>query len=364
MISDLFLNHFTIFNIGINFIEVTLELIIFLFFLLNARKEKTEKGIQGAVSINFSLAFLSFAIGRSFFIIWDYFSQNSLFRVLAWPVMSLGVIFVFIVYFRVFEIYLPRLRVYISIMIPLGVSLMVILFIFVFVLKSTLGIYLIISVPLTALCIPPVYAFTKCFIEQGGEIRKYMVLVMVGLLISLFGYLFGSSEPYYVAELGRLIKVTGHTTFVIGIILFAIGFWSIPSIKELDWREKMRHLYIIMEGGANIYDQSFIEEGKTFESESDLIAGGLSGITNLIQEMTKSAERVEVIKQKDLRILIKYGQFVTAALIAEDDLEILHSKLKSLVEDFESLFQYILPEWKGDLEVFSPVKVMVEKIFQ
>ncbi|MFX0134706.1 MAG: hypothetical protein ACFFDN_13785 [Candidatus Hodarchaeota archaeon] len=94
-----------------------------------------------------------------------------------------------------------------------------------------------------------------------------------------------------------------------------------------------------------------------------MIAGSISGISSIIQELTRSKERIEVIKQKDLKILLKYGKFVTAALIAEEDLEILHSKLKMLIDEFETLFQYVLPKWKGDLDVFSPVKVMVERIF-
>ncbi|NVM01311.1 MAG: hypothetical protein HWN67_03185, partial [Candidatus Helarchaeota archaeon] len=176
----------------------------------------------------------------------------------------------------------------------------------------------------------------------------------------LLGQIISSSHSYINVEFSSIIKITGQNIFVLGIILFAVGFWGIPTLKEFEWREKMRHLYLIMEGGINVYDQAFITEKGL---ESDLIAGGISGISSLIQELTKSKERVEVIKQKDLKILLKYGTYITAALLSEEDLEILHSKLKSLVEEFENLFQYVLPDWKGDLEVFSPAKVMVERIF-
>ena len=360
MLFDTLLNPAVVFNIGINFVEISLELMLFLFFFLNARKGKTEKGLHGTLSIRFSLSFLFLAIQRSLYILWDYIFKDSLIRVIAWIFMFLGTVFVMLVFYHVFDKYLPKLKLFLSIAIPTGATIFTIYFIFVFILQNTLfNLFIFASMGGLILFIP-IYAFAKVFIEKGRELRKYIVTIMIGLLFLFFGNIIASLHGYINPDHSLTVKAVGHVIFVLGIILFGIGFWGIPSLKEIEWREKMRHLYLINEGGVNLYDQSFMVEE---DLESDLIAGSISGISSLIQELTRSKERVEVIKQKDLKILLKYGTYVTVALIADEDLEILHLKLKMLIEEFESLFQYVLPKWKGDLDVFSPVKVMVERIF-
>ncbi len=360
MVFEFLPNVIIILNIGINFIEVALELQIFILFISNARKGLSEKGIHGPLNIRFGLSSLFLTLGRISFIIWDYIIQNSLARITAWIFTFLGIIFIGFVFYRVFDKYLPKLKLYLTLSVLIGIAIFFIYFIFIFLLKMTLLIYFIFAVLTGLLVFPLIYAFTKCFIEIGSEFRKYIVAIMIGLFASVTGYLIASMHPFISVEHSMIVKFIGHMIFVSGIIFFAVGFWSLPSLKELEWRDKIKHLYIILEGGVNIYDHSFIIED-TFQS--DLMAGGISGITTLMQELTKSKERAEVIRQKDVQILFKYGKFITAALIAVEDLEILHFKLKKLVDEFEILFQYILPKWKGDLEIFSPVKVMVERIF-
>ncbi|NVM01309.1 MAG: hypothetical protein HWN67_03175 [Candidatus Helarchaeota archaeon] len=364
MIFDFLPNAVIILNIGVNFIEMALELEIFMFFLLNAKRGLGEKGIHGTLSVRFSLAFLFMTIGRIFFIMWDYIIESSIVRIFAWIFAFLSLIFIIFVFYRVFDKYTPKLKLYLSTSLLIGIAVFLIYSIFQFLLRVTLIFYLIAAIVTSLLIFPQIYAFAKCFIEIGSEFRKYIVEVTIGLFSLVSGYVIASMHPFISLEYSLIIKLMGHTIFVVGIILIAIGFWGLPSIKALEWKEKIKHLFIIFEGGVNIYDQSFIIEETEKTIQSDLMAGGISGITTLMQELTKSKEKAEVIKQKDVHVIFKYGKYVTAALITIEDLEILHTKLKMLVEEFESLFQYILPDWKGDLDVFSPVKVMVKRVFK
>ncbi|MFX1452727.1 MAG: hypothetical protein ACFFCM_17955 [Promethearchaeota archaeon] len=361
MIFETLLNPLTVYNIGINFVEVTLSLLVFVFFLKNAKEGRTERGIHGLLSLRFSLAFLLFAFARSLWILWDHSIKNVLFRAIAWISYFIGLIIIALVFYSVFNLYLPKLKLFVSIAIPVGIVEFIFYFFSVFTFQSSLFDLIILASIAGLIIFIPIYAFTKVLIEKGSKFRIRIIAIMFGMMFLVLGHITTSFQIHLRTEETMLLKALGHTIYVFGLAFFAIGFWGLPSLKELEWREKVRHLYLINEGGASLYDQSFVTEETL---QSDLIAGSISGISSLIQELTKSKERVETIKQKDLKILLKYGKYVTAALIAEEDLEILHSKLKILINEFETLFQYILPKWKGDLEVFSPVKVMVERIFK
>jgi len=287
MIFDFLPNIVSILNIGVNFIEIALELEIFMFFLRNAKRGLGEKGIHGTLSVRFSLAFLFLTIGRIFFIMWDYIIESLIVRIFAWIFGFLGLFFIMFVFYRVFDKYFPKLKLFLSISISIGIVVFLIYFILIFFLQVTLNLYLVFAALTGLLIFPYIYAFAKCFIEIGSEFRKYIVAVMIGLFFIVSGHVIASTHPFISLEYSLVIKLIGHTIFVVGIILFAFGFWELPSIKALEWKEKIKHLFIIFEGGVNIYDQSFIMEETEKTIQSDLMAGGISGITTLMQELTE-----------------------------------------------------------------------------
>ncbi len=141
-----------------------------------------------------------------------------------------------------------------------------------------------------------------------------------------------------------MIKGIGHSLTVGGTHSWLIAFWTLPVLKELEWRGKLKHLYLTLKSGICIYDRSFSGDR---EANTDLVAGGITGIATLIQEMTASNGKLEVIRQEGVKILLSPGVHTTGVLVAGEDLNILHKKLATFVSESESLFQYEFPSWKG-----------------
>ena len=177
-----------------------------------------------------------------------------------------------------------------------------------------------------------------------------MSMIIAGIIVFGVGYL----NPFG-------LKFYGFLLFNIGLVLVAIGAWGLPTLTELDWKPKIQALYGITSGGVCAFEYSFIEREKV---DSQLVSSGLTGVVNLVKEITKSAKKPHTIRQEKRNILLEYGEFITLALIAEEELAILHNKLNLLLQDISLLYDDILPTWRGNLEVFKPVEGLIKKFFQ
>ena len=133
------------------------------------------------------------------------------------------------------------------------------------------------------------------------------------------------------------------------------------SFTEFNWADKMREIFFIAPNGVTLLHYSFEIEGKS--QEPDLISSGLTGIKGILTEMVQSTKQLKVVDHQDVKIIFEYGLYSTLALITYENLHIYHSKLVTLINKFEQLFQDVLSHWKGDIEVFIPARRLVEEIF-
>jgi len=132
--------------------------------------------------------------------------------------------------------------------------------------------------------------------------------------------------------------------------------------SEASWRERIQHVYLFKnESGIIIHDYSFRPEE---EIEPNLVSGSLTGINMLIQEITKNETKVKIIEQEDMTILLEHGKYITAALISEDNLMTLKSKLKDLVTEVEDFYQEELENFGGVINPFKKAGKFTEKIFE
>ena len=83
----------------------------------------------------------------------------------------------------------------------------------------------------------------------------------------------------------------------------------------------------------------------------------------LLQEMTKSAQRLKIIDHEDKKILFEYGDKFTVALMAAKDLRILRTKLEKLAEEIQNVFWETLESWDGNVEIFTPINTMIRNYF-
>lgn len=131
---------------------------------------------------------------------------------------------------------------------------------------------------------------------------------------------------------------------------------------ELEWPKKIRHLYLIyQEKGIALYDHSFMKEKLV---DSQLMAGGISGVAILLQELTQSKRRLKIIDLEDLKILMEYGEYIMGALITEENYGILRKKLSKLVSAFENQYIEYLSNFTGSTSEFETADWLIEQVFQ
>ena len=109
----------------------------------------------------------------------------------------------------------------------------------------------------------------------------------------------------------------------------SLGVLRLPNLIEFDWKFKMRHLYIIHSSGLVLFERRFKD---TSDLSPVLAEGGITGIVNAIKEMTKSEERLSIIRQGHRNILLEYGEKINIVLVVEEDLEIYRYKMKILLQ--------------------------------
>lgn len=80
--------------------------------------------------------------------------------------------------------------------------------------------------------------------------------------------------------------------------------------------------------------------------------------------MTSSKKHLRHVDQEDVKFIFEYGLYTTAALLAEEDLEIYHDKLKAFVEEFETEFKPYLVNWTGSIHEFEPAMQIITRIFE
>jgi len=130
--------------------------------------------------------------------------------------------------------------------------------------------------------------------------------------------------------------------------------------SENSWRERIHHIYYYLSDGACIFNQSFSTEKKV---SPVLVAGGLTGIASLIQELTQTQTRVKVIEQENMSILLEHGKFVSAALISEENLVTLRTKLIQSVRNIEDVYRTELENYQGKISGFNKIRDIVNSIF-
>ncbi|MFX1298349.1 MAG: hypothetical protein ACFFD2_26275, partial [Promethearchaeota archaeon] len=135
---------------------------------------------------------------------------------------------------------------------------------------------------------------------------------------------------------------------------------DLQAESEKNWQKRIQHLYLFMPNGVCIHDQPFKSE---INLDRQLVSTGLTGISMFIQELTKKMTKVKIVEQEDVTILFDHGKYISGALITEENLITLRTKLKQLIQEVESFYQKDLENFVGNLDKFSNMGKLVQNIF-
>jgi hypothetical protein len=338
--------------IGINFIEITLELAIVLFIFQSYRKERLEASEFAA------FGFLAFVFTRVFYMIYDYYVFLDIYRYIAWVFMLLSNVLIFISLFKgvsrsIFATF-PHKELYF-----LGLAIYIILMIAV-VRPLSGAIFYIGSVILgVLLLIPLMLQLNKLIDKTGGYIKQYFSLAIMGIPLSFLAIGIGPLWKTLAYPENWALKIGTHSIFLISLVFLAIALLNLPSLNEFGWEKTLGALYILLPNGACIYTFNF-KQIKAIDPQ--LLGSGLTGIVMMVQEMTKSKQRLEFIKQQWKNLYVEYGRHVTVALLGEEHLKIISEKLEQFVGEFERLFSD-MGHWEYSTEEFKITNMLVRNIF-
>jgi len=205
-----------------------------------------------------------------------------------------------------------------------------------------------------------VYFTIDWMIQSEAIARKYMLVLIGGALI----FLAGASVSVILNYIPELINFQMFFTITetVGLILMGLCSYILPNLDELNWKDNLLNLYIIKSTeGICLLEKNF---QKAEDVDKFLISGGITTIIKFVKEVTKSEEKVSTIIQEGKNLIIAHGKHIIVALVAKNDMKILHQKAKKLTNEYEQFFKDVFATWKGDLDYFKPSSVLVDKIFK
>ena len=98
--------------------------------------------------------------------------------------------------------------------------------------------------------------------------------------------------------------------------------------------------------------------------DSQLIAGGFSGIQILLSELVKTSESLQLIDYRDVKIMVEQGTNALFVLIIKEESSFLQYKLKLFAEEFQNHFEDLIEHWVGEIDVFTPTRALIQRIFE
>jgi hypothetical protein len=178
-----------------------------------------------------------------------------------------------------------------------------------------------------------------------------MFLIGIGFLLT---------SRWAVTAFGLEYRILGDILQLIGAILLALFFHSVPTFSEHDWQKKIDYLLVVHKSGLSIYKKSFQEQ--LTDIDANLIAGNITTI-EMFLENTTTRKNLSVIEKNGRIIIIYPGKYIYGVLISREKLKTYQILLSDLIEKIEIVYYQFLKEWKGNLKMFETVENIVHEVF-
>ncbi len=182
------------------------------------------------------------------------------------------------------------------------------------------------------------------------------------------------------------LSLAGFSNFL-GFLVFFIGIWTyaiigfcvlvggycmsygwrrLPSLTELNWLRQLVLLMIIEHNSSiPVYSYEFIarENDPDSDARTTLAAGGLSGISSLLQEILSSKGNIKEIDHEEQKILFVHGEKTISVLIVRGENPQHRYRLELFGVTFEQEFRDQIKNWTGNVTGFRPAEKIVRQYF-
>jgi hypothetical protein len=226
--------------------------------------------------------------------------------------------------------------------------------------------------------------FREWIRRSSGNVRKNLFLFGIFFFIVMLGNAMTNETittnlynlGYDIISIGIIAQIIKGTSY----FLMAVVLFRLPLFFEVQWETSLLDIIIIFKDSGlplasmNLKSVSSptptsipteeIKLPSNSELPDELIASGMSGITMMLREISKSKENLQLIDHGDIKIMLEYGTYILIALSVKEELRIYRDKLIHLRSTIEELFAKALVDWNGDLEKFSPIETLIKNEFQ
>ncbi len=256
--------------------------------------------------------------------------------------------------FFIFEYVLKRTKYVITIYL----SIMIIIQLFTQTADQTNFIIYILIGPFVI--IGPIMWYIIFIRPTSGYLKRRMILAFIGLFLMGFCLIFrgGFLEGF----LGKVIFPIATGVGILGGFLVGYGFSAFSTFSDLNWKDKLRELFVISPKGICLYAFSFDQKAEL--GESDLIAGGFTGIQMLLSELVKTDQPMQLIEYQEVKILVEHYHDINFILLNKEESTFLQFKLRLFAKEFHEMFKEVLRYWVGEVGIFSPTKALIRRIFE
>ena len=194
-----------------------------------------------------------------------------------------------------------------------------------------------------------------------GPFRIHSVSFILGLIAGIIGYLF--IQETVVSIFGYVIYPIGAFLILVGIVVASLSIGAIPPIEELGWDKKIKEIYLIHESGMPLFHIDFTKkEDLSLYSSEVLKSGAITSINMILKAITRSKKKIQTIDQGDLKLLFGHKGSLILVVVSEEDLRILHYKIKQFFKEFLAIYGTI-PTKVYNRKIFLPARALALRIF-
>lgn len=219
-----------------------------------------------------------------------------------------------------------------------------------------------------------IFTFSGDFSTERNGIRYRGRLLSLFLIALIVGFIFGVLMNYsfmhlYSRSPSLFFWIPAFLQGLRPFLLILLLVWIIPlpeilTAKESDWKKSLKSIYVFNLASVCLYTLNFKSDSKDSSRLSeDLIAGGFSGILNLVSEITNEQKNLRIIDKQGVKIYFSYGKSIIVALIATKSLPILFKKLDLFTKAFEKKFEKELAAFGGKINPFRDASQLILKYF-
>ncbi len=317
---------------GVTHIFSTCAFVIFLIFL-NKYNQIRKRSREHLPFLGLTLLFICTSI--SYFIaVWgDYYRwEYGIIRVEMYLISSIAIYASFAALTFIFEYIFKKTKFIITYYLIFCAILMI----FIRDLETLDTITLYTCTPM--FLIIPIFLYYIFIRPTSGFLRQRILLATLGIFMVGIGIFFRFS---FLSELlGGYIYPLGTIVAIVGVCLFGYGFAAFSTFTDLNWKDKLREIFVISLNGICVYAYSF-EQNRSIK-DSDLIAGGFSGIQLLLSEMVHTSETLQLIDYQNVKVMLEQGKSHSFILIIKEQSSFIRHKLKLFTQEFYEFFEDVI----------------------